>query len=70
MTKRARPASLKTKTQKKCADCGAPGVWCAGPLGWLCAECATRRINAPENVELTQADEELNEHLDKGGKLS
>lgn len=57
-------------TKHKCADCGGVGVLRAGPLGWLCVECATKRVNSPENMALTEADAEIAEHLESGGKLS
>jgi hypothetical protein len=60
------------KQDRKCADCGKPGVIRAEGLrtGWLCLAHATKRVNAPENVALTQADMDMAEHKESGGKLS
>lgn len=63
MTKR------KTK-DRKCVDCGKRGVIRAEGVGWLCSACVTERINAPHNVALTEASQEIDEHLEGGGKLS
>src|SRR5262245_43191155 len=59
-----------TKQDRKCADCGKRGVIRAEGVGWLCSACVTERINAPRNVALTEAYDDMAEHLDKGGKLS
>jgi hypothetical protein len=56
-------------TDRKCAYCGGAGVLRADG-GWLCTECATRRVNSPKAREMMQADEDMAQHLDKGGRLS
>jgi hypothetical protein len=37
---------------------------------WLCTEHMNERINSPKNLALTQADNDLAEFLDEGGKVS
>jgi hypothetical protein len=64
--------SKKKKLQPApCADCGAPGALCADmadPPFSLCGDCTQRRIDA--NIEWTEAEIDINEHLEGGGKLS
>jgi hypothetical protein len=55
---------------KNCIDCGGDGVMRADESGWLCTPCANRRVNSPRNIALTEADQEMTEHLEAGGKLS
>jgi hypothetical protein len=65
-------------TKHQCA-CGRPGVvnlatltgWPKGkPDEWECAECGGRAINSPEARALTEADLEMSDFLEGGGKLS
>jgi hypothetical protein len=60
-------------TSTKCADCGAPAVLRCDTTDpaeefWLCVACAQRRVQ--ENAHLTEADIEMTEFREKGGKLS
>jgi len=61
-------------SEHACADCRRTDVVLVRADGleppWLCLACAQRRVNAPEAREVMQAEEDLNEHLDGGGKLS
>jgi len=67
-----------TKSKHKCADCAAPTATI--PIdpntistyggGWLCTQCAMLRVNVPENMKYTQADMDLQDHIENGGKLS
>jgi hypothetical protein len=34
---------------------------------WMCAEHVTERVHSPENVALTEADEDLEKFRDEGG---
>jgi hypothetical protein len=62
----------------KCADCGAanaiipidPDTITTYGGGWLCAMCATIRVHDPKCMKYTQADSDLQDHLDNGGMLS
>jgi hypothetical protein len=60
-----------SKVLRKCADCGeANATIRADGVGWLCPRCVGRRVNDPENMKYTQADMDLQEYLENGGKLS
>ena len=69
------------KKLRKCADCGAANASIPidpdtetvyGGLGgkkWLCPRCVIIRVHDPEDMKYTQADMDLQEHLDNGGRL-
>ena len=66
------------RKEHKCADCGAanatipidPNTITTYGGGWLCLRCVTIRVHDPENMKYTQADMDLQDHLENGGLLS
>jgi hypothetical protein len=50
--------------------CTAPGLLRVEEDTWLCVAHAHQRINSPENMALTEADADMQEFTDEGGKLS
>ena len=73
-----RRSTAMPKQTHKCADCGAanapipidPKTISTYGGRWLCCYCAMLRVNDPENMKYTQADMDLQDHLENGGKLS
>ena len=66
------------KKRHMCADCGKgnatvpidPNTETVYGGGWLCLRCVTIRVHDPENMKYTQADMDLQDHLENGGLLS
>jgi hypothetical protein len=61
-----------------CADCGKgnaivpidPNTETVYGGGWLCPRCVIIRVHDPENMKYTQADIDLQDYLENGGRLS
>lgn len=55
----------------RCTDCGKTGaILIASDLGPLCLDCTTLRVHHPDNMSMTEADMEMKEFKDTGGKVS
>jgi hypothetical protein len=42
----------------------------SGPDLWICVQCLREGVNSPEAQALAEADDEIAEHLQEGGRLS
>jgi hypothetical protein len=58
--------------KRTCAHpgCTKLGIFKIEADAWLCTEHMIEALHHPWAIQMRDADEELAEHLDKGGKLS
>jgi hypothetical protein len=63
------------KQSNKPQPCCAPGCTLMGMVriendNWMCGQHITERINRPANMAATEADQELEDFRNNGGKVS
>lgn len=58
------PAAVNLN-MSQCVDGSGPG-----PDMWFCVACVQEGINSPEAQALNQAEEDMDEHRKRGGRLS
>ena len=55
---------------KKCCQCDADGIVRVENDKWLCDEHITEQMHRPDIVAANEAERELDDFFDSGGKLS